>query len=338
MIKSRVSVVVCASYEKEQVYRAVKCGIDALGGIGRFVAPDERILVKPNFLYPSEAEKAITTHPAVIGAVLRVLCEAGYGRVQVGDSPANGTCRAALGKLALGEDELYGAAIADMNEEVTVPVPNGRAAKELHLVREATETDAIIGVCKMKTHALERITGAVKNMYGLICGKRKAAGHVKYPTAYAFANMLADIHSVTPQRLHVMDAVTAMEGNGPASGNAVNMNLILISPDPVAIDTVFCRLVQLSPSLVPTNIAGSLAGLGTADADEIEVLLCENGTVRSASVAETVEAYGNPKFDVVRGGEKLKTVLGLWSFLTGGSRRPVIDPEKCVRCGICVDH
>ena len=190
----------------------------------------------------------------------------------------------------------------------------------------------------MKTHALERITGAVKNMYGLICGRRKAAGHVKWPSASEFAKMLADIHTSTPQRLHIMDAVVAMEGNGPASGTPVNMNLILASADPVALDTVFCSLVHLSPALVPTNVMGSVAGLGTMDPDEIDILLKENDCVSACTVEQLVEKYGNPNFSVVRDKEKPKTMLSLLSRLTGGSRRPFIQKEKCIKCGVCVDH
>lgn len=337
MEKAKVSVVICSCYEKETVRAAVAACVNALGGMDKFVGPEEKILVKPNFLYPSAAEKAITTHPAVIGAVLSLLREAGMKNVLVGDSPGSGTCRAALGKLALSEEELCGARIADMDKEVLVPIPNGRAAKEIYFAREVTEADAIIGLCKMKTHALERVTGAVKNMFGLVCGKRKAACHVKFPSASEFAKLLADIHNATPQRLHIMDAVTAMEGNGPASGTPVPMNMILASADPVALDTVFCRLVYLDPAVVPTNVMGSVAGLGTMREEEIEILLNENGTVTSCDVAALVKKYGRPGFDVARE-EKQKTLLGFLSRLSGGSRRPKIDSEKCVRCGVCVEH
>ena len=337
-MKAKVSAVVCKSYDKEEVYSAVKTAVDSLGGIRNFVKPEERILVKPNFLSPAEAEKVITTHPSVISAVLRILQEEGYGKIKVGDSPANGTCRAALGKLELSEDDLYGAEIAEMNEEVLTQVKNGMTAKELYFTKDVVEANAIIGVCKMKTHALERITGAVKNMFGLICGRRKAASHVKWPTASEFAKMLSDIHTSTPQRLHIMDAVVAMEGNGPASGTPVSMNLILASAEPVALDTVFRSLINLSPALVPTNVMGSVAGLGTMAPGEIDVILTENGSTVTCSVEELAEKYGNPDFDVAREKEKPKTLLSFFSGITGGGRRPYINKDKCVKCGVCVDH
>lgn len=338
MAKSTVSVAICDSYDKEKVYAAVKAAVEAIGGLESFARPEEKILVKPNFLYPSEEAKTVTTNPAVISAVLRLLHEGGFCNVIAGDSPASGSCRAAIEKLQLGEEDLFGAGIGEMNEEVLVANPSGRAAKEFYFAREVTECDAIIGVCKMKTHALERITGAVKNMFGLVCGRRKAACHVKYPTASEFAKMLADIHNATPQRLHIMDAVVAMEGNGPASGSPVKMNMIIASSDPVALDTVFSRLVYLQPSLVPTNVMGSIAGLGTMDENEIEIRLIENGEESFCDVKSLAAKYGNESFDVMREGEKFKTMLGILSKISGGNRRPVIDGSKCKKCGVCVDH
>ena len=42
-----VALVPCESYQEEQVYGAVKEGVDLLGGIERFFHPEERILLKP---------------------------------------------------------------------------------------------------------------------------------------------------------------------------------------------------------------------------------------------------------------------------------------------------
>lgn len=270
--------------------------------------------------------------------MLRLLSEAGCGSVAVGDSPANGNCVGAMHKLGLTEDKLFGAHIADMSHEVSVDYPEGKTAKHFYFTREVTESDAIIGVCKMKTHMLERVTGALKNMYGLVCGFRKAVGHTTYNNAAVFARMLCDLYKATPQRLHVMDGVVAMEGNGPASGDPVQMGVILASSDPIALDSVFCRLVYLSPRLVPTNVYGALAGIGTFDESEIDVFLIdEDGSEKPVAMSELVERCGDPDFDVLREGERLN-VLTLLARITGGKRKPVIDASLCARCGVCVDH
>ena len=351
--KVKVIVVPCDSYEKEQVYRSVKAGIEALGGIETFLDKSEKILVKPNFLSAALPEKAVTTHPAVIEAVFRILQEEGYFHVQYGDSPGHGSCQAAAGKIGLEEAaERYGVKRANMEEEVLTSFPGGKTAKEFHFAKGIAEADAIINVCKMKTLALVRVTGAVKNVYGFICGARKAAGHVKYPNASVFARALADIHRCTDIRLHIMDGITAMEGNGPGSGTPVNMKVLLLSTDPVALDSVFCHMVYLDPQMVPTCVQGQAMDIGTyreADIQITEVSVSsqknranevgsETVISRNLTIEEMQKKYGNPHFDVDRTGRK-KTFLSRYSdFMTRLIRRPVIEKEKCIRCGICVSH
>ncbi len=364
--KSKVAVVPCGDYDEEAVYQGLKQGIDMLGGIGCFAGREERILVKPNFLSPSDADKAIVTHPAVIKGMLRILEENGYGKVTYGDSPGHGSCETASRRIGL-EGDCYGAVQANMEDEVLVPFPEGKTAKEFYFAKGAVEADAVINLCKMKTHALERITGAVKNVYGLVCGYHKAAGHVKYPNASIFARMLADIHRLVKPRLHIMDGIVAMEGNGPGSGTGIPMKVLLFSEDPVALDAVFCHLVHLDPEMVPTNVQGAAMGIGTYSEKEIEILMADGGGqggslqgggaesitakeqqaampcgaaqgVRIVPLDELVSRFGNPDFDVDRKGVK-KTFLSRYSdMMTSFARRPVIKKDLCVKCGICVEH
>lgn len=356
--KSRVAIVYCDSYDEDKVYNALKNGIDAIGGIESFVRTDERILVKPNFLVAAKPDKAIITHPSVIRGMLRILKEHGYEQVMCGDSPGHGSLENALHSAELTEAiSQFGYSQADMGTEVLVDYPEGITAKQFYFAKAVTEADAIIGLSKMKTHALEKITGAVKNMYGLICGYRKAAGHVSYPNASMFARMLADIHRATPQRLHIMDGIVAMEGNGPASGSPVAMNVLLFSADPVAIDTVFSTLVNVDPQLIPTNAQGEQLGIGSCSPERIEILeVCPKNrsgadygtgdetkqagafTVNIITPEEAFARYGSASFDVDRTGAK-KTFLSRFSdIMTSFARRPYIDAALCIKCGICTEH
>ena len=335
-IRSKVAVLRCEDYSEEHVCEVMKNGIDLIGGIGSFAGPADNILVKPNFLHSSDESRAVTTNPSVIRGMLRILSEAGCTKVKYGDSPAMGSCRDAAAALGL-TDGLYGASIADMNEAVSVDFPEGTTAKQFYFAREITEADCIIDLCKMKTHALERITGAVKNAYGFICGKHKAAGHVKYPNDTGFARMLTDIHRAVKPRLHIMDGIVAMEGNGPSSGEPVRMNVMLFSADPVALDTVFCWLVDLDPILVPTNYQGQIAGIGTCTEEDIEVVtLNGEGQEETLSKDELFRRMGNPDFDVPRDGSG--SFLSVFSRVVTKLSRPKIDRSKCVHCGVCVGH
>lgn len=84
---SKVAIVYCESYEYSEVKKAVERGFDLLGGSSMFVRPNEKILIKPNWLSADPPEKCVTTHPAVFRAVSEVLQGAG-AILSYGDSPA----------------------------------------------------------------------------------------------------------------------------------------------------------------------------------------------------------------------------------------------------------
>ncbi len=338
--KSTVVAVYCDSYEPDKVYEAVCTGVHELGGLETLLRPEERVLVKPNFLKPASADSAVTTHPCVIQAVLRMLQEYGCRSVRFGDSPGHGICEQAAESLGLPINAaLYGASIAPMTEECRVSFQDGMTEKEFYFAKEVTETDAVVNVCKMKTHALMRVTGAVKNLFGLTCGYRKAMEHVKFPNASVFARVLVDIHRCVKPRLHIMDAIVAMEGNGPGAGTPTPMNLLLFSTDPVAMDAVFCALIHMDPESVPTNVQGEAMGLGTYHKENIQVKFAKAGKTQSTEVM-TVDRFsevrGNPDFNASHRKKGLM-MYGL-SFLESFARRPVIHKDRCIHCGICVSH
>lgn len=318
----------------DDVTEKIKQGIELLGGLGKFVNPSEKILVKPNVLSGVSPEKAVTTHPAVFEAVLKCLRDDGYENVSYGDGPGS-TLKSIESSMEIsGLDAVaarYGVPLADFRTAVKKEFPEGKAAKGFTLAKAAVDTEAIISVCKMKTHALENITGAVKNQYGLVYGTHKAAGHALYPDSMRFAEMVVDLDLCIKPRLYIMDGIIAMEGNGPGSGDPVHMGVIMISEDPVALDTVFARLVYLDPENVPTCVAGEKAGLGNMKEEKITVLT-EDGFL---TVKEAAAGYGKKDFNVKRRNPVFWRLGFILHLPHRKKDRPVVDPEKCIGCGIC---
>ncbi len=333
-IQAKVALVKCGSYDEEEVYEAVKKAFALLGGTDKTVQLDKDagIVLKPNLLARTSPDKACTTHPAVFKAVGRLLLEAGYENMSYGDSPGNPMMRVEKVAESCGikqaADEL-GIPIGDFEHGQTVDFKQGRVADSFTLCRAITETDGVINICKMKTHQLERITGAVKNTFGCVYGVNKGASHAKFATAEVFAKMIADLNRLVVPEVHIMDGVLAMEGNGPQSGEPKEMNVILVSKDPVALDAVFCCLVDLEPELVPTNASGAEQGVGTYE--DIEILT-EDGPVTRR---EAFEKYGDGSFDVQRSAEyrgRLRPIRFLAPFL---EKKPVVKKDRCIGCGIC---
>lgn len=332
-MKSKVILLPCEEYEEENIYTLLKKALELLGGIESLIKKEEKILLKPNLLKRAEVEKAVITHPVVVGAFARILREKGYQNLVLADSCGHGTTKAVI--KGTGMDtylEKYEIPAIDYSQGISVKYPQGVQAKEFVIPKELLESDCVISLCKMKTHALERVTGAVKNSYGFIYGLHKAKGHTLYPSADSFARMLVDLNKYVAPRLYIMDGIVAMEGNGPGSGDPTPMKVMLVSKDPVALDSVFFRLVHLKPEMVPTNYHGEKMGLGTWKEEEIELLTPEG----EISMTEAVSRYGNPSFNV----DRTEVRHNIWTKMAGAlklfQKKPYIDEARCIRCGICV--
>ena len=332
-MKSKVVLLPCEEYDEDKIYTLMKQGLELLGGLESLIPDNAKILLKPNLLKKAEVEKAVITHPVVVGAFARILRECGYENIVLADSCGHGTTQAVI--RGTGMDtylDKYQIPAIDYSEGVKTAYPQGVQAKEFVLPRELLEQDCVISLSKMKTHALERITGAVKNSYGFVYGFHKAKGHTQYPSADSFARMLIDLNKCVAPKLYVMDGIMAMEGNGPGSGDPVPMNVILMSTDPVALDSVFSRLIYLRPEMVPTNYHGEKMGLGTWKEENITLLTpeCE------VSMQEAVDRYGNPDFNV----DRTEVRKNIWTRMAGAlnifQKKPYIEADKCIRCGICV--
>ncbi len=266
---SKVALVYCENYEYENVSAAVKRGLDLIGGAGQFAHSGEKILIKPNLLVGEPPENAINPHPSVFKAVLEQFIETG-AELCYGDSPAIGSTQIAarLSGLQKIADDLD-IPLADFKSTQTVSFPEGNLIKQFTLVKEVLEADGLISLCKLKSHALTRITGAIKNQFGCIPGLVKSEFHTRFPNSSVFSQMLVDLNLLIKPRLFIMDGIVAMEGNGPRNGTPKSMKVILFSSDPVALDTVVCRMVNLDESLVETIKYGKMFGLGNT---EVEII------------------------------------------------------------------
>ncbi len=322
-VKAKVALIACPDYSEEKVLPALRKGIDLLGGIARFSRPGEKILLKPNLLVGADPAKGVTTHPAVVKAMGR-LCQESGAMVSFGDSPGFGNPGQAAAKsgLAAVAREL-GIEQADFTTPVQVSFNEALIAKQLVLAKGAVETDGIISLAKMKTHGFMRITGAVKNQFGCVPGLRKGEYHVKMPRAEHFAAMLVDINRFLRPRLFVLDGIVAMQGNGPGSGTPRQMNVLLLSSDPAALDAVFCRLIHLPPRYVPTMEPAARSGLGRYGDDEIE--LCGDDISRLQCADFMVVRQPAEQID-----RSFPYYLKRWI-----TPRPFIDYRLCESCGRC---
>jgi len=266
-----VSVARCETYDLDAVRQAVMAVLAPLGGIGRFVRPGMRVLLKPNLLAAADLERAITTHPAVVQVVADLVRGAG-GIALIGDSPG-GSVRD--GRRVWRRSGMAG--VVERTGARLVPF-DGVAWKRLDSVdyfiaRPALEADLVIDLPKLKTHLLTLYTGAVKNLFGTIPGARKREVHCRAPGVGDFSRALVDVLELIRPGLTLIDGVLGQEGNGPGMGGTPRQyGCLAASADPVALDAVITGALGYRPGEVLHLAQAQDRGLGVSDLDKVRVV------------------------------------------------------------------
>jgi uncharacterized protein (DUF362 family)/Pyruvate/2-oxoacid:ferredoxin oxidoreductase delta subunit len=313
-------------YIRPAVKSAMDRLLDPLGGMKAFVKPGDRVLLKPNMLYGKAPEFAVTTHPEVLRAAIVLVQEAG-GIPLVGDSPGIGDFRKVAEKSGLLQViEETGAEPAEFDESVERPA--GGLFKRFELARPYLEADRIINLPKLKTHEMMTLTCAVKNLFGSVVGHAKAGWHMKAGAdREMFARMLLEIYLLRPPDLTIVDAVTAMEGNGPGSGDPCQVGLLLAGVNPVAVDVIAAEIAGIPKKLL--FVEKVARDLGIAGAERSGIV-----TVGISLDEARVAPFRLPPLSDVQWGLPPFLKNRLRHYLT---TRPCAIPEKCKLCGICAD-
>ena len=325
-LRSRVALVHCGSYDEPAVLAAVERGMGLLGGMAGCIKPGEKIVLKPNVLAGAPPEKLVGPHPLVFKAVAR-LAQAVTPNLSYGDSPSFGNVEGQMQKAGYAPcAQALGIPLADFDHGREVHFADSPFIKRLVLANGVLDADGLISIAKFKTHGLTRITGPIKNQLGCVPGTLKTQLHIQLPDPLDLARMLVCLNLYIRPRLYVLDGIVAMEGNGPRNGDPVNLGVLLFSQDPVALEAVMCRLVDLDPECVPTIKPGREWGLGTYLPEEIELL------------GDPLGPLVDKAFKVVRAPVRPPAYATLLPAIRNlVTSRPAIDAARCNGCGTCVE-
>ncbi|HEX9023227.1 MAG TPA: DUF362 domain-containing protein, partial [Geobacteraceae bacterium] len=225
-MKEQVCIGQCDTYDYPVLRDAVVSLLKPLGGIGHFVRPGERVLIKPNMLAAKSPEAAVTTHPTLVRVVAELVRDEGC-EVLIGDSPGLGGFRRVAERSGIWRAALEsGARLAPFDDVVE---QGGKGTfRRIAVARAYWEADKIINLPKLKTHEMMTMTCAVKNLFGAVVGAGKPAWHLKAGTSRdLFARLLLEIYLLKKPVLNIVDAVWGMEGNGPGNGDPLRMGVLL---------------------------------------------------------------------------------------------------------------
>jgi len=320
-MRTIVAVARCQSYS-DGVQQAVEKLLHELGGLEQFVQSGQSVLIKPNLLRDASPAQAVTTHPEVVRALIRLIKTRG-AKPAVADSPTS---------VLKIEQVWERTGFRSMCEEENVPLINLEKAgskqfragnTSFSVAQPVLDADVLISVPKVKTHLLTVFTAAVKNMYGTIPGFQKTILHKLYPKPEQFGEFLAELYGIVKPKFAIADAVVAMEGNGPSGGDPVNLGFLAGSADAVALDVTLCHLLGIDARKVPYFQRLHDADMGETDWEKIEVVGDEQPKL---SHLFRVPGIWPGRF-IPRW---LINALGSYVWI-----RPFMN-ERCVYCGHCV--
>lgn len=319
----KVAVLKADNYKESEHY--VKRLIDLLD----FKTSSKKILLKPNMLDPYSPEKAVTTHPEIVKAVAKYF---GGAKLYIGDGSGGKSqekTKDVFEKTGIKNAVEGLAEFINFDGECERIEINNKEINKVLIGKGISDFNCIINLCKLKTHILTVLTGAVKNMFGCLYSSQKKMVHLKYGYAKSekknvdgFSEFLVDLYDKINPKLSIMDGITAMHGDGPSAGKVINANVILASENGYALDYVAAKLVGFDPMSIPTIRIS--AEKGKFKPEEIEI------------VGNKLEDF-NIKF------EKPKTYSSSSSLLKKLQKALIenyidVDKKNCIKCGKCASQ
>lgn len=324
-MQTRVALAKCAQYRPENISAALEKLFSHLGGLKHFIPPGGTVLIKPNLLTDREPEKAVTTHPEVVRVLIKMVRQCG-GNPFIGDSPTGvmkiESVLEKTGFRALCEEEKVKFIIFE-KEPCVKHDYNGMA---LAIAKAAFDADLIINVPKLKTHSFTLFTNAVKNVFGLLPGFQKALLHKSFPNPRQFGDCLAFLYEKVKPGLTVCDAITAMEGDGPAGGTPVQLGFLAGSADGVALDIALCNMLGINPNDVFYFNSLRRSGVGESNPDNIELAGDNNNELSNMRPIKQPGIARAVRFIPRRLVRLIEPFIWIAPSFT----------ELCTACGICV--
>lgn len=334
-MENNVYVIDCDNYEFLDTYNKLK-ELLVSNNLLDFVKEGMVIAIKANLVAPIKPDSAVVTHPSLIYALCKILIEL-KAKVIVGDSPGGLFNEVYLAttysKTNMNKIKELG---AELNHDFTQEIketPNLKVVKHLDCCSWLLKADAIINFAKMKTHGMMSLSGSVKNMFGAVPGTIKLEYHYRYPNHKDFADMLVDIQEFYKCKLHIVDAITAMEGNGPTMGTPRHVGLLMASKNPYNLDIVCAKLMNLDIQQVPTIHQAIERNLSVDCFEKVNL----NMDITSYIVKdflnierlETIQFYDNKK-------SIFKNIIGKLakSILV---TRPKVKKSECIGCKKCAN-
>jgi len=237
---------------------------ERMGGIGRFIEPGDRVVLKPNIGFATPPGLGATTNPEVVAVVARLCLAQGAEEVLVVDNPIHdpARCFAISGIEAAARAAGARVMLPRPGAFRDVEAPDNAVLKRWPFFYAPFErATKVIGIPTAKHHSLSGVTLGMKNWYGLLGGRRNRL-HQDIHTS------VADLATMVRPTLIVLDATRVLFRHGPTGGSPSDVRfdgVVALATDPVALDAYGASLVAPGGGDFPFLDEAERRGLGTTD-------------------------------------------------------------------------
>ncbi|MFZ2053566.1 MAG: DUF362 domain-containing protein [Candidatus Aminicenantales bacterium] len=249
--------------------------VELLGGIGRFVHENSRVLILAN---AQSSHPGTYTNPGVIRTVIRLCKKAGAKEINLVSWLALKNWES-TGQAQVAAEEGAGLKLIERDEAnfKPVPVPAGKALREARILNIFFDHDVFINMPVTKDHAGNKFTGTMKNLMGLNSPKTNRTFHKQNWQTDAGAiehldQCIADLSTVVKPTLNIVDATEFITTNGPfGPGELLKPKKVVAGVDRVAIDAYCASLWGLRGDDIIMIKRGQEHNLGRLDLKKVRI-------------------------------------------------------------------
>jgi len=319
-----VGIYKCEEYSKQELDTVVDKIFEEHNFNAR-ISKGMNVVLKPNLLAKKKPADAVTTHPVFIAAVAKKVISLG-AKCILADGPPGGYTKNTLESYyEYNELKQLSKLGVELNYDTSFEYVNigGKLLTSCDIISPILNADLVINLPKVKTHSFMNMTCAVKNMFGILPGVRKAEMHSRFTEQPEFADVMIDISLAVKNQISIVDGIIALEGNGPGGGDPRKLGLILAGENQFELDYVVCKIIGMEVNDTYTV------------AQSIKRNLIEPSNI--SVVGEKIEdvSVSDFKFPDTMSKNKSKIAFRMAKYIRP---YPVFNKEKCKLCRLCVDR